>query len=87
MTFTPTRPLDTSMLRLVTAASIVAILVVNYLVSDHTHAGAPFGARLVAIAVVTVFAAVAKVAAGPRAAAVTAVVGVLIAVVLLDQVA
>jgi hypothetical protein len=41
----------------------------------------------VSAAIVTAFVAVAKIATGPRAAAVTAVVGVLIAVVLLHQLA
>jgi hypothetical protein len=43
--------------------------------------------RLAAAAIVTVCAAVAKMVAGTRAAAVTAVVGVLIWVVLANQVA
>jgi hypothetical protein len=71
---------------LVTVGSIVAILTVNYLVSGPTHAGSPIVVRLAAAAIVTAFAAVANVLAGPRAAAATAVVGVLIAVVVLNQV-
>ena len=43
--------------------------------------------RLAAAAIVTPFVVVAKIAAGPKAAAVTGVVGVLIAVVVLDWLA
>jgi hypothetical protein len=43
--------------------------------------------RLAAAAIVTAFVAVAKFVAGPRAAALTAVVGVVVAVVALDQAA
>jgi hypothetical protein len=43
--------------------------------------------RLAAAAIVTAFVAVAKFVAGPRAAAVMAVVGVLVAVVVLSQAA
>ena len=69
----------------VTLVTIVAILAVNYIVSGPAHAGSPIVVRLAAAAFVTAFVAVAKIAAGPRAAAVTAVVGVLIAVVVLTR--
>jgi hypothetical protein len=82
---TPTRPLDRKRLWLVSFVSIVAILAVNYIVSGPEHVGSPIVVRLAAAAIVTAFAAVARFVAGPRAAAVTAVVGVLIAVVLLSQ--
>jgi hypothetical protein len=51
------------------------------------HIASPLAVRLTAAVIVTAFAAVAKIAAGPRAAAATAVVGVLIGVVLLHQLA
>ena len=79
--------LDGRRLWFVTLVAIVAILAVNYIVSGPAHVGSPIVVRLVAAAIVTAFAAVAKFAAGPRAAAVTAVVGVLIAVVVLSQAA
>ena len=70
---------------LVTVAAIVAIVAVGIIVNraSPTHVASPIAARLAAAAIVTVFVAVAKVRVGPRAAAVTGVVGVLIAVVLL----
>jgi hypothetical protein len=70
---------------LVTVLAIVAIVVIGTLVarSQPSYAPSPIGLRLAAAAVVTVFVAIAKVVAGPRAAAVTGVVGVLIAVGLL----
>lgn len=71
----------------VTLATIVAIVVVGYIASGPAHVGSPIGVRLAAAAIVTAFVAVAKIAAGPRAAAVTGVVGVLIAVVLLTRLA
>ena len=83
----PARPLDRKRLWLVSFVSIVAILAVNYIVSGPAHVGSPLTVRLIAAAIVTAFAAVAKFVAGPRAAAVTAVVGVLIAVVVLSQAA
>ena len=83
---TPTRPVDRR-LWFVSLASIVAILAVNYIVSGPTHVGSPIVVRLAAAATVTAFVAVAKFVAGARAAAVTAVVGVLIAVVVLSQTA
>ena len=68
---------------------IVAIVAVSIIVNrdSQSHIASPIVVRLVAAAIVTAFAAVAKIVAGPRAAAVTAVVGVLIAVVLLHQLA
>jgi hypothetical protein len=70
---------------LATVAAIATILAVGILVSRNLpgHTASPIGARLVAAAVVTVLVAAAKVLVGPRAAAVTGVVGTLIAVVLL----
>ncbi len=66
---------------------IVAIVAVGIIVNrnSQSHIASPIVVRLIAAAIVTAFAAVAKIAAGPRAAAATAVVGVLIAVVLLTQ--
>ncbi len=87
MTTPATQPLDMKRLWLVTVVSIVAILAVNYVVSGPNHVGSPIVLRLAAAAVVTVVVVLAKFIAGPRAAAVAGVVGVLIAVVLLDQAA
>ena len=83
----PARPLDKRRLWLVSFVSIVAILGVTYIVSGPAHVGSPIVVRLAAAAIVTALVAVAKFVAGPRAAAVTAVVGVLIAVLLLGQAA
>ena len=83
----PARPVDKRRLWIVSVVSIVAILAVNYIVSGPAHVGSPIVVRLAAAAIVTVFVVLAKFIAGPRAAAVTGVVGVLIAVVLLDQIA
>jgi hypothetical protein len=83
----PARPLDTKRLWLISLVSIVAILAVNYIVSGPAHVGSPIVVRLAAAAIVTAFVAVAKFVAGPRAAAVMAVVGVLVAVVVLSQAA
>jgi hypothetical protein len=80
-------PLDRKRLWLVSFVSIVAILAVNYIVSGPAHVGSPIVVRLATAAIVTALVAVAKFVAGPRAAAVTAVAGVLIAVVLLSQAA
>ena len=77
---------DRKRLWLVSVVSIVAILAVNYVVRGPSHVGSPIVLRLAAAAIVTVFVVLAKFIAGPRAAAVTGVVGVLIAVVVLDQV-
>ena len=84
---TQTHPVDGKRLWLVSFASIVAILAVNYIVSGPAHVGSPIVVRLAAAAIVTAFVVVAKFVAGPRAAAVTAVLGVLIAVVVLSQAA
>jgi hypothetical protein len=84
---TPARPLDRRRLWLVSFVSIVAVLAVNYIVSGPVHVGSPIAVRLGAAVIVTACAAVAKFVAGPRAAAVTAVVGVLVAVVVLSQAA
>jgi len=83
----PARDLDRKRLWLVSFVSIVAILAVNYIVSGPAHVGSPIVVRLAAAAIVTAFVAVAKFVAGPRAAAVTAVVGVVVAVVVLGQAA
>ena len=70
---------------LVTVVAILAIVAVGILIarSSPSYVPSPIGVRLAAAAVVTVFVAMAKVVAGPRAAAVTGVVGVLVAVILL----
>jgi hypothetical protein len=83
----PARPLDRKRLWLVSFVSIVAILAVNYIVSGPAHVGSPIVVRLAAAAIVTAFVAVAKFVAGPRAAAATGVVGVVVAVVVLSQAA
>ena len=74
---TPARPLDNRGLWLVTVLSIVAILAVNYIVTGPSHVGSPIALRLAAAAIVTVFVILARFVAGPRAAAVTGVAGVL----------
>jgi uncharacterized membrane protein len=81
---TNTRAVDRR-LWLVSVAVIVAILAVVYILSGAPHDGNPIAVRLVVAVIVTACTAVAKVAAGTRAAAVTAVVGVLIAIVVLKQ--
>ena len=83
----PAPSADRKRLWLVSFASIVAIVAVTYIVSGPAHVGSPIVVRLAAAAIVTASVAVAKFVAGPRAAAVTAVMGVLIAVVLLGQAA
>jgi hypothetical protein len=83
----PVRPLDIKRLWLLSFVSIVAILAVNYIVSGPAHVGSPIVVRLAAAALVTAFVAVAKFVSGPRAAAVTGVVGVVVAVVVLSQAA
>ena len=77
--------LDGRRLWFITHVTIVAILAVNYIVSGPAHVGSPIAVRLIAAAIVTALAAVANLVAGPRAAAGTAVVGVVVAVVLLSQ--
>ena len=70
---------------LVTVAAIAAIVGVGIIVNRNSPSSAPspIAARHAAAVIVTVLVAVAKVLVGPRAAAVTGVVGTLIAVVLL----
>jgi hypothetical protein len=85
MTTPATQPLDKRRLWLISVGTIAGILVVNYIVIGPNHVGPPIGLRLAAAAIVTVFVILAKVIAGPRAAAATGVLGVLLAVVLLDQ--
>ncbi len=70
---------------LVTVVAIFAIVAVGIIVNANSpsHQASPIAARLAAAAIVTVFVAVAKLRVGPRAAAVTGVLGTLIAVVLL----
>jgi hypothetical protein len=75
--------LDGRRLWVVTFATIVAIVVVDYIASGPAHRRTSIVVRLAAAPIVTVFVAVARIAAGPRAAAVAGVVGVLIAVLLL----
>jgi hypothetical protein len=74
---------------LVTVVAIFAIVAVGIIVNraSPSHVASPIAARLAAAAIVTVFVAVAKVRVGPRAAAATGVIGTLIAVVLLIQLA
>ena len=83
----PPHPLDNKRLWLISVVSIVAIVAVGILVNraSPSHVASPIAARLAAAAIVTVLVAVAKVVAGPRAAAATGVVGTLIAVVLLIE--
>jgi len=86
---TPTCRVDRR-LWFVSLVIIVAIVGVGIIVSrdlQPNHIGSPLAVRLTPAVIVTAFAAVAKIAAGPRAAAATAVLGVLIAVVLLHQLA
>jgi Na+-translocating ferredoxin:NAD+ oxidoreductase RnfD subunit len=83
----PAHPPDKRRLWLVSFVSIVAIVAVGIIANraSPSHVASPIAARLAAAAIVTAFVAVAKVVAGPRAAAATGVVGTLIAVVLLIQ--
>lgn len=78
------KPIDRK-LWLLTVASIVAIVVAGSLVARSLpgHAPSPIWERLVAAAIVTVIVAVAKLTAGPRAAALAGVLGALAAVVVL----
>ena len=80
-----THPVDKKRLWLVSVVSIAGILAVNYILSGPAHVGSPIVVRLAAAAIVTVFVIIARLLGGPRAAAVTGVVGVLIAVVLLSR--
>ena len=71
---------------LLTVTAILAIVAVGVIVNRvEGHPGSPIGLRLAAAAIVTVLVVVAKVVAGPRAAAATGVLGVLVTVVLLVQ--
>jgi hypothetical protein len=83
---TPAHPVGRR-LWFVSLVFIVAIVAIGIIVSrdSQPHVGSPLAVRLMAAVIVTAFAAVAKIAAGPRAAAATALVGVLIAVVLLTR--
>ena len=83
---TPTHS-DSRRLWLVSLVLIVAIVAVGIIVNrdSPSHVSSPVVVRLAAAAIVTACAAVAKVVAGPRAAAATGVIGTLIAVVLLTQ--
>ena len=63
------------------------LVAVGYLLAGPTHSGSPIIVRLAAAAIVTACAAIAKMVAGPRATAVTGVVGVLITVVVLTRLA
>jgi hypothetical protein len=85
---TPTHPVGRR-LWFVSLAIIVGMVAVGIIISrdSQPHIGTPLAVRLAAAVIVTAFAAVAKIAAGPRAAAVTAVVGVMIAVVVLTRTA
>lgn len=78
---------DSRKLWFVSLVLIVAIVAVGIIVDRNSpsHVASPVVVRLAAAAIVTAFAAVAKFVAGPRAAAVTAVIGVLIAVVVLTR--
>jgi hypothetical protein len=75
----------TRRLWLVSVVLIVAIVAVGIIVNrgSPSHVASPIVVRLAAAVIVTVCAAVAKFVAGSRAAAATAVIGTLIAVVLL----
>ena len=78
-------PADLRRLWLLSVVAIVAILFSGILVSRvmGPHPASPIPIRLAGAAVVTLFAAIAKVLRGPRAAAVTAVVGTFVLVVVL----
>lgn len=76
---------DPRRLWLVSLIAILAIVAVGIVIARNLpgYAPSPIGARLAAAAIVTVLVAVAKVVRGPRAAAVTGVLGTLVPVVLL----
>jgi len=59
----------------------------HHSVSRPAHVGSPIVVRLAAAAIVTAFGVIARFVAGPRAAAMTAVVGVVVAVVVLSEAA
>ena len=68
----------------VSVLSIAAIVTVGVIVARATgHTGSPIALRLAAAGIVTALVAVAKLARGPRAAALTGVMGTLISVALL----
>ena len=79
-----TNPADRK-LWLVSLVLIVAIVAVGMVINrdSPSHVSSPVVVRLAAAVVVTACAAVARFVAGPRAAAATAVIGTLVAVVLL----
>ena len=81
-----THPADRK-LWVVSLVLIVAIVAVGMIVNrdSPSHVSSPVVVRLAAALIVTACAAVAKFVAGPRAAAAAAVIGTLIAVVLLIQ--
>ena len=70
---------------LVSVTAIAAIVAVGIIINraSPSQVASPIAARLAAAVIVTVFVAVARVRVGPRAAAVTGVIGTLVAVVLL----
>ena len=74
---------------LVTVVAIVAIVVVGIVVNRNSpgYVASPIAARLAAATIVTAFVAAAKVLVGLRAAALTGVLGTLIAVVVLIRLA
>jgi hypothetical protein len=82
------RPVDRR-LWFITLLAIVAIVAVGIAVNRNSpgYVASPIAARLAAAAIVTAFVAAAKVFVGPRAAALTGVVGTLIAVVVLIRLA
>jgi len=81
-----THPADRK-LWVVSLVLIVAIVAVGMIVNrdSPSHVSSPVVVRLAAALIVTACAAVAKFVAGPRAAAAAAVIGTLIAVVLLIE--
>jgi hypothetical protein len=83
----PAHPLDRKRLWLFSFVCIAVIVALGYIMAGPAHVSSPILVRLMLAAIVTAFAAVAKFVAGTRAAAATAVVGVLIWVVLASQVA
>jgi hypothetical protein len=69
---------------LTSVVAIVAILLVGIVVSRSSgNAPSTIAERLAAAVVVTVLVAAAKIFRGPRAAAITGIVGTLIAVIVL----
>jgi Na+-transporting methylmalonyl-CoA/oxaloacetate decarboxylase gamma subunit len=72
----PTHP-DSRRLWFVSLVLIVAIVAVGIIVNRvwQPHIASPVAVRLAAAVIVTAFVAVAKIVAGPRAAAATGVLG------------